>query len=112
MTEQQHTELVREFTAKSPKHPYPALDVDAMFAEIVRLQARVRELESTVLNEHSRLAQEEAKPAAVGVVGGRMTRYEYHCDAGSYSADSLLGLLREIVTHRFWHWRRGDGWVD
>jgi hypothetical protein len=41
-----------------------------------------------------------------------MTRWEYHCDAGSYSADSLLGLLREIVTHRFWHWRRGDGWVD
>jgi hypothetical protein len=33
------------------------------------LQERVRELESTILDEHSRLAQEEAKPAAVGVVG-------------------------------------------
>jgi hypothetical protein len=31
--------------------------------EIDALQARVRELESTVLDEHSRLAQEEAKPA-------------------------------------------------
>jgi hypothetical protein len=33
------------------------------------LQARVRELEATILDEHSRLAQAEAKPAAVGVVG-------------------------------------------
>jgi hypothetical protein len=49
MTEQQHTELVREFTVKSPKHPYPALDVDAMAAEIVRLrvvaQANYRNME-------------------------------------------------------------------
>jgi len=35
-------------------------------AEIDALQARVRELESTVLDEHSRLAQEEAKPAPSG----------------------------------------------
>jgi polyhydroxyalkanoate synthesis regulator phasin len=94
-----------------------AVDVDRMTErarqpEIDALQARVRELESTVLNEHSRLAQEEAKPAAVGVVGGRMKRWDYHCEAGSYYCDTLLGLLREIVTHRFWHWRRGDGWVD
>jgi len=34
-------------------------------AKIDALQARVRELESTILDEHSRLAQEEAKPAAV-----------------------------------------------
>ena len=31
---------------------------------------------------------------------------------GSYSADSLLGLLRLVLEHRFWHWRQGDGWVD
>jgi hypothetical protein len=37
------------------------------------LQERVRELESTILDEHSRLAQEEAKPAAVGVVGYGIT---------------------------------------
>jgi hypothetical protein len=41
-----------------------------------------------------------------------MKRWEYHCEAGSYYCDTLLGLLREIVTHRFWHWRRGDGWRD
>jgi len=68
MTEQQHTELVREFTAKSPKHPYPALDVDAMFAEIVRLRA---------------------------CTGGRMTRACATCacwDAADPDADS--GLCR------------------
>jgi hypothetical protein len=37
------------------------------------LQERVRELESTILNEHSRLAQAEAQPAAVGVVGYGIT---------------------------------------
>jgi hypothetical protein len=38
-------------------------------AENDALTARVRELESTLLDEHSRLAQAEAQPAAVGVVG-------------------------------------------
>lgn len=38
-------------------------------AEIAALRARVEELESLALDEHSRLAQEEARPAAVGVVG-------------------------------------------
>jgi hypothetical protein len=37
--------------------------------EIANANARVRELEATLLDEHSRLAQEEAKPAPVGVVG-------------------------------------------
>jgi hypothetical protein len=37
--------------------------------EIDALTARVRELEATLLDEHSRLAQAEAQPAAVGVVG-------------------------------------------
>jgi len=31
---------------------------------------------------------------------------------GSYEADSFLSLLWEVLKHRFWHWRRGDGWVD
>jgi chaperonin cofactor prefoldin len=34
------------------------------------LHTRVKELEATLLDEHSRLAQAEAQPAAVGVVGG------------------------------------------
>lgn len=41
-----------------------------------------------------------------------MTRWEYHCAAGTYYAPTLLGLVRDILTHRLWHWRRGDGWVD
>jgi len=36
----------------------------------------------------------------------------YRCEAGEYQSASLRGLLKEIVMHRFWHWRRGDGWVD
>jgi hypothetical protein len=37
--------------------------------ELTNANARVRELEAALLDEHSRLAQEEAQPAAVGVVG-------------------------------------------
>jgi hypothetical protein len=33
-------------------------------------------------------------------------------NAGTYEADSLLGLFIEVLKHRFWHWRRGEGWVD
>ena len=38
--------------------------------------------------------------------------WSYHCRAGSYSSTSLIGLLREILGHRWWHLLRGDGWVD
>jgi hypothetical protein len=47
------------------------------------LAARVRELEATLLDEHSRLAQEEAKPAAVGVVG--TVRYGVLCMPKNYA---------------------------
>ena len=30
----------------------------------------------------------------------------------AYFANSLLGLLKEIITHRYNHWKRGDGWRD
>jgi len=33
-------------------------------------------------------------------------------DAGQYEADSLRSLLLEVVRHRLWHFRRGDGWID
>jgi len=36
----------------------------------------------------------------------------YRCDAGEYWNDSLIGLIWDICTHRFEHWRRGDGWRD
>ncbi len=38
--------------------------------------------------------------------------WTYTCPAGTYYHVSLLGLLKDIVSHRFWHWRRGDGWID
>ena len=33
-------------------------------------------------------------------------------DGGSYFADTLWSLFVEIVKHRAWHMKRGDGWVD
>ena len=33
-------------------------------------------------------------------------------DGGTYFADRLWGLFVEIVKHRVWHLKRGDGWVD
>jgi hypothetical protein len=45
-----------------------------------------------------------------GPTNGKL--WAYHCRAGSYASGSLLGLLREILAHRWWHLRRGDGWVD
>lgn len=33
-------------------------------------------------------------------------------DVGLYESDTFVGLLFEIVKHRFEHWRRGEGWVD
>jgi len=39
-------------------------------------------------------------------------RWEYRCPAGTYYDTTLRGLLWAIVSHRFWHWKRGDGWVD
>ena len=31
---------------------------------------------------------------------------------GSQFADTLWGLFTELIKHRVWHWKRGDGWVD
>jgi hypothetical protein len=50
---------------------------------LAALQERVRELEATLLDEHSRLAQEEAQPAAVGVVGA--VRYGVLCVPKNYA---------------------------
>ena len=33
-------------------------------------------------------------------------------NGGSYFANSLWGLFVEIVKHRVWHLKRGDGWQD
>ena len=33
-------------------------------------------------------------------------------DGGSYFGDTLLELFKEIMKHRVWHFKRGDGWRD
>lgn len=38
--------------------------------------------------------------------------WSYTCAAGRYWETSLVRLCWAIFTHRLWHWRRGDGWVD
>lgn len=39
-------------------------------------------------------------------------RYVLRVDAGEYRSNSVIGLLAEVLKHRFWHWKRGDGWID
>ena len=29
-----------------------------------------------------------------------------------YRSNNIFGLVIQILQHRFWHWRRGDGWQD
>ena len=31
---------------------------------------------------------------------------------GVYFANSLWELVTEMLSHRFKHWKRGDGWMD
>ena len=33
-------------------------------------------------------------------------------DDGTYESETLAGLILEVLRHRFWHWRNGDGWRD
>ena len=33
-------------------------------------------------------------------------------DGGTYFADTLWSLFTEIISHRLFHWKRGEGWVD
>lgn len=40
------------------------------------------------------------------------SRYVLRTSGGDYAADSIAALLLEVLRHRAWHWRRGDGWVD
>ena len=45
----------------------------------------------------------------------RKNKYNYVLvlgGGGSYFADSLWGLFVEIMKHRLFHWKRGDGWMD
>jgi hypothetical protein len=39
-------------------------------------------------------------------------KYTLLVDTGVYFSNSICGLLWEMMTHRFWHWRKGHGWMD
>jgi hypothetical protein len=39
-------------------------------------------------------------------------KYRLIVDAGEYEANSLIGLLTAVLSHRFTHFVNGDGWVD
>ena len=48
---------------------------------------------------------------------GRLRKNKYNYvlvlgGGGSYFADSLWGLFVEIMKHRLFHFKRGEGWVD
>lgn len=42
----------------------------------------------------------------------REEKYKLVVAEGHYTSNSLLGLIWGVLKHRFWHWQRGDGWVD
>ena len=69
-----------------------AANVEMSRNQIDALTARVRELEATLLDEHSRLAQEEAQPAAVGVVGA--VKY-----AATRMRDGVLSTRAQFTRH-------------
>jgi hypothetical protein len=33
-------------------------------------------------------------------------------DGGAYFGDTLWKVVTEIIKHRWFHWKRGDGWQD
>ena len=42
------------------------------------------------------------------------TEYKYHLlvDDGVYHSNSILGLITEMIGHRFSHFVKGEGWRD
>ena len=39
-------------------------------------------------------------------------KYTVLVGEGSYFAQSLWGLFIEVITHRWFHFKRGEGWTD
>ena len=39
-------------------------------------------------------------------------KYTLLVSAGTYTSDSLFGLFVEVMKHRLFHLKRGDGWMD
>ena len=76
---------------------------EQMAKEIAELRGRLADM---------KLAFEGAQQQQRAVTRPEVAVWRYECPAGEYYNTSLLGLCWDIITHRAWHWRRGDGWVD
>ncbi len=66
-----------------------------------------KHIASAALSDRLRVMIEAQIQSALASAPMRLTT-----SAGTYEADTIVGLLFEVARHRFWHWRRGDGWVD
>ena len=42
----------------------------------------------------------------------RVNKAQYHVPAGTYEADSLIGLVWEVLKHRMWHLIKHNRWMD
>ena len=39
-------------------------------------------------------------------------KYTLVVGEGMYMGQSVWSLVTEIIKHRWFHWKRGDGWMD
>lgn len=39
-------------------------------------------------------------------------KFRLECAAGIYEADSFWGIVKEVLSHRFWHLRKHGKWID
>lgn len=39
-------------------------------------------------------------------------KFELHCDAGVYYANSLFDLIVQVLHHRWWHLMHDGKWMD
>jgi hypothetical protein len=42
----------------------------------------------------------------------KITHYTLHVNAGIYEADTLFGLIWEVISHRFYHLIKDKKWMD
>ncbi len=38
--------------------------------------------------------------------------YQLKVEAGTYESNYLVGILWEVLKHRFYHFTHGEGWRD
>ena len=39
-------------------------------------------------------------------------KYTLLVNEGAYFANTIYGLISEVLSHRFHHWKRVEGWTD